>query len=129
MLLDLSSMDAKASGFGFGSTIPITNGIKQVTFNLDKGFRFKVADFPVGLVEIKVDLTNGAINRTSLLYAGGTSLRTPLSVEKVESIGVCFSIFVLLSVVAVLLWHSFRARQTAPGSAPNGPAAGPPSLI
>ena len=126
----------RANSFWFGTPVPLSNRVTQVTINLDKGFRLRVAGCWVGLHEVRLTFTNGVVKRTSLLYAGRTTFRTPLSVEGVEVSGVLL-IFAFLSVTG-LLWHASSRKHVEPSAPPNrGPAerlensgggGGPPSV-
>jgi hypothetical protein len=112
-----------ASSFGFGSGVPITNAIQEVNFNTDKGFRLQAAGSAVGLVEVRVTFTNNTIKRTSLLYAGPIALRTPMTVETVETAGALFLVFALLSL-AILIFRWLAEPRAAPNIAPTAVSGG-----
>src|ERR1051325_11124363 len=61
------SLTAQAGGFEFGTGVMPSTGMKEVNFNTNKGGRISIIPgLPIGLVEIRVTLTNGTIRRTSL---------------------------------------------------------------
>jgi hypothetical protein len=118
--LATSKSSARSSSiFGFGGRVPLPNGISNVTFDSNKGFSCRVAGCRVGLHEIRLTFTNNVVRRTSLLFVGRTSLRTPLSVEVVEFSGGVLLIFAFLGVTG-LLWHGLSTRHFEPDAPPSG---------
>jgi hypothetical protein len=117
----------RSSSFGLGGRIPLPEGISAVTVNSDKGFRWRLAGYRVGLEELRLTFTNNVVRRNSLLFVGQTSLRTPLPVEGVEMAGGVFLILAFL-VVSGLVWQGLSRRHLEPDAPPNdGPRAERPN--
>jgi hypothetical protein len=124
-----SPLRARADGFEVGNGVAISNGMASVVFNLDKGARFSVIpNFPIGLLEIQVSYTDGTLKRTSMLYAGNLSLKTPMTVEMTEVVGVSLLLAIVLGF-SVFLSSKIKAnRELAEASLAARPDTSPPAL-
>ncbi len=125
ILLGCASAAQAGTTIGFGTGVPITNGIKDVNFNFDKGFRFQVAGCKVGLLELRLGLTNSTTKRISVMYVGSTALRTPLTVEAAE-ISCALLVALALATTATLLWRTLGAGPPESDTSPSGHPVRPP---
>ncbi|HWQ90681.1 MAG TPA: hypothetical protein VN673_03335 [Clostridia bacterium] len=106
-LLVLCTLPAEGNELG---AIQIKDGVKEVNFNMDKGFRFSAAGRTFGLVEVRTTFTNNASKRASLFYAGSVSLKAPLPVEVVQALGGVW-LLLLLSAITVALRSAFHSNR------------------
>ena len=130
-------MQAGLAGFEVGNGVACTGEVARVTFNLNK--RYSVRALPnmrLGLLEVRLTLTNGITKRTTMLFAGKHALRAPLPVEMVEIIGtICVAVF--LGALVALISSALRQRAELVAAQNCGPAGslertgageGPPSV-
>ena len=110
---------ATASGFEFGNGVPMTNGLIQVTYNLDKGFRSRVAGCRIGMLEVRLTYANNVVKRTSMFYIGSHMLRTPLSVEALGISTGAILIFIFLGAAGLLTWRGLSKKPVEPAADPS----------